>query len=108
MEKSELQAELARLRESHKKVREFIIPSDEDDETKTITLFLKPCDRITEDMINKQARGSRERAVLMGLKALWLGGESVDLLSGNDYALRAAEAGLVEYMKPAEVIIKKN
>lgn len=108
MEKQDLQEELAKLRETHKKVREFIIPADEDDDTKTITLFLKPCDRKTEDMINKQAKGSRDRAVLMGLKALQLGGESVDLLSGNDYAMRSAEAGLVEYMKPAEVIVKKN
>lgn len=105
---TDLTQELAELRASGKKVREFIIPLDEDDETKTLTLFLRPCDRKTENMINKNAKGSAERAVLMGLKALQLGGENIDSLIGNDYALRAAEAGLVKYMEPADVIIKKN
>lgn len=102
-----LQKELIELRKTQK-VREFIIPIDEDDDTKTLTLFLRPCDRKTQDMINKNAKGSAERAVIMGLKALKIGGEEVDIIVGNDYALRAAEAGLVKYMEPAEVIIKKN
>lgn len=107
-EPTPLQRELADLREKHGKVREFIVPLDEDDDTKTVTFFLKPCDRKTENMIDKQAKGSQERAVIMGLKTLWLGGDSVDFLTGNDYAMRSAEAGLVEYMQPGKVIIKKN
>lgn len=108
MAKQNLQDELAELRSKHGKVREFIVPCDEDDETKTVTLFLRPCDRKTEDMINKNARTSRERATIMGLTALRLGGEALELITSNEYALRAAEAGLVEYMEPGKVLIKKN
>ena len=41
----QLALELTELRTKHAKVREFIIPVDEDDETMTVTLFLKPMDK---------------------------------------------------------------
>lgn len=104
----ELKSELADLREKHGKVREFIVPIDEDDETKTATFFLRPTDRKTKSMVDKMANSSRERAVIAGLKAWWLGGDFVETITNNDFALDAAEAGLVKYMQPAEVIIKKN
>jgi hypothetical protein len=104
----DLAQELIDLRTKHGKVREFIVPLDEDDETKTATFFLRPCDTKTENMIHKQAKGSRERAVIMGLKALQLGGDPIEDIQNNEYAIRAAEAGLLEYMEPGKVIIKKN
>ena len=104
-----LQKELAELREQHKKVREFIIPADEDDETKVITLFLRPVDMKARDMANKLSeKGTQEQVLMAVLKTLHLGGDKVDDLKGNDYAISAAIAGLISYMKPAEVVIKKN
>lgn len=109
MEKKEkLAQELAELRAKHSKVREFIVPTDEDDETKTLTFFLRPLDKPTRGMIEKISKTNTDRAVVEGLKALRLGGDDVEELYKNDYAMLAAEQGLVEYMSVAKVIIKKN
>lgn len=110
MEPKDKNKELADLRAkvAPSKVYEFIVPLDEEDEPKTVTFFLKRCDSKTEDMIHKQAKGSRERATIMGLKTLWLGGDPVESIVGNDLALRAAEKGLIDHMAPAQVEIKKN
>ena len=104
----ELTAELTELRGKHPKVREFIIPIDEDDETQTVTLFLKPVNKMVRQMVEKTAKNNVEKAVYDGLKLLQLGGDSLDLIIHNDYAMVVAEQGLVKYMSVADVIIKKN
>ena len=104
----QLAAELIELREKHTKVREFIIPIDEDDETQTVTLFLKPVNKMVRQMVEKTAKNNVEKAVYDGLKLLQLGGDDLNLITNNDYAMVVAEQGLVKYMSVADVIIKKN
>ncbi len=109
MEKAEkLAAELAELRKNHTKVREFIVQTDEDDETQTLTFFLRPLDKPTRGMIEKISKTKVERAVVEGLKALRLGGDNPEELYNTDYGMLVAEQGLVEYMSVAKAIIKKN
>ena len=104
----ELTNELTELRSKNSKVREFIIPIDEDDETQTVTLFLKPVNKMVRQIVEKTAKTNVEKAVYDGLKLLQLGGDSLDLITNNDYAMVVAEQGLVKYMAVADVIIKKN
>lgn len=104
----ELTQELTELRSKHSKVREFIIPIDEDDETQTVTLFLKPVTKPIRHMIEKTSRTNTDKAVYEGLKQLQLGGDDLELIVRNDYAMLVAEQGLVKYLAVADVIIKKN
>ena len=104
----QLAIELAELRTKHAKVREFIIPCDEDDETQTVTLFLKPVNKMVRQLVEKNAKNNVEKAVYDGLKMLQLGGDSLDLIVKNDYAMVVAEQGLAKYMSVADVIVKKN
>jgi hypothetical protein len=104
----QLSAELSELRAKNTKVREFIIPIDEDDETQTVTLFLKPVNKMVRQLVEKTAKTNVEKAVYDGLKMLQLGGDSLELITNNDYAMVVAEQGLVKYMSVADVIIKKN
>jgi len=113
MEKKELtplEKELKELIEKYKpaKVYTLTVPLEDDEDSKVATFYLKWCDRKTEEMMEKHARTSRERAVIMGITALRLGGDDVSILSNNEFASRAAEFGLAQHMKPAKAELKKN
>lgn len=103
-----LAEELTELRKAHGKVREFIIPSDEDDETKTITLFLKPATSLIREFAYKTAKTNQKKAVYETLKMLRLGGDDLELLVSNDFAAECANGGLAEYLSVPAVVIKKN
>lgn len=104
----QLALELTELRTKHAKVREFIIPVDEDDETMTVTLFLKPMDKTARKIVEKTVKTNVDKAVYEALKYLQLGGDDLGLIISNDYAMEVANVGLAKYMSVAEVIIKKN
>lgn len=105
----ELNLELEKLKNTHGKVRELVVFLDTDDETKTATLFLKKPDKSTRSMVNKLvAQDKYDRAVEACLKALYVGGDDLNLVLSNDDAIESAGMGVVELLTVQKAILKKN
>jgi hypothetical protein len=105
----ELNLELEKLKQTHSKVRELVVFLDTDDETKTATLFLKKPDKSTRSMVNKLvAQDKYDRAVEACLKALYVGGDDLNLVLNNDDAIESAGMGVVELLTVQKAILKKN
>lgn len=105
----ELNLELEKLKQTHSKVRELVVFLDTDDENKTATLFLKKPDKSTRSMVNKLvAQDKYDRAVEACLKALYVGGDDLNLVLNNDDAIESAGMGVVELLTVQKAILKKN
>jgi hypothetical protein len=105
----ELNLELEKLKQTHSKVRELVVFLDTDDETKTATLFLKKPDKSTRSMVNKLVSQDKyDRAVEACLKALYVGGDDLNLVLNNDDAIESAGMGVVELLTVQKAILKKN
>ena len=105
----ELNLELEKLKNTHGKVRELVVFLDTDDETKTATLFLKKPDKSTRSMVNKLVSQDKyDRAVEACLKALYVGGDDLNLVLNNDDAIESAGMGVVELLTVQKAILKKN
>jgi hypothetical protein len=105
----ELNLELEKLKNTHGKVRELVVFLDTDDENKTATLFLKKPDKSTRSMVNKLvAQDKYDRAVEACLKALYVGGDDLNLVLNNDDAIESAGMGVVELLTVQKAILKKN
>jgi len=105
----ELKLELEKLKQTHSKVRELVVFLDTDDETKTATLFLKKPDKSTRSMVNKLVSQDKyDRAVEACLKALYVGGDDLNLVLNNDDAIESAGMGVVELLTVQKAILKKN
>jgi len=105
----ELNLELEKLKQTHSKVRELVVFLDTDDEAKTATLFLKKPDKSTRSMVNKLVSQDKyDRAVEACLKALYVGGDDLNLVLNNDDAIESAGMGVVELLTVQKAILKKN
>jgi predicted molibdopterin-dependent oxidoreductase YjgC len=75
----------------------------------TATLFLKKPDKSTRSMVNKLvAQDKYDRAVEACLKALYVGGDDLNLVLNNDDAIESAGMGVVELLTVQKAILKKN
>ena len=105
----ELKTELEKLKQTHGKVRELVVFLDTDDETKTATIFLKKPDKTTRSMVNKFVSQDKfSIAVEACLKALYIGGDELNLVISNDDAIESAGMGVVELLTVQKAILKKN
>ena len=105
----ELKVELEKLKQTHGKVREMVVFLDTDDEDKTATIFLKKPDKSTRKMVGTLVNKDKfDTAVEACLKALYIGGDSLDLIIGNDDAIESAGLGVVELLKVQQATLKKN
>lgn len=106
---TELNLELEKLKQTHGKVREMVVFLDTDDEDKTATIFLKKPDKSTRSIVSKLIGQEKfDRAVEACLKALYIGGDSLDLILNNDDAIESAGMGVVELLKVQQATLKKN
>jgi predicted molibdopterin-dependent oxidoreductase YjgC len=105
----ELNIEKENLKKIHGKVREMVVYLDTDDDEKTATLFLKKPDKSTRKMVGSLVNKDKfEMAVEGCLKALYIGGDSLDLVIGNDDAIESAGQGVVDLLAVQKATLKKN
>lgn len=106
--KIQLDSEFELLKNKHGKVATLIVPLDEDDTEKVATLYLKRPDRSTRSIVGKLASGDALKAVEAGLKAMYIGGDDLQEVVKNDYALASCEEALVEMLSVQKATLKKN
>lgn len=105
----ELKIEKENLKKVHGVVREMTVFLDTDDEDKTATLFLKKPDKATRKMVGSLVNKDKfEMAVEGCLKALYIGGDNLDLVIGNDDAIESAGQGVVDLLAVQKATLKKN
>ena len=106
---TELNLEKEKLKATHGVVREMLVYLDTDDEDKTATIFLKKPDKSTRKMVGKLVDGGKfDIAVESCLKALYIGGDELNLILSNDDAIESAGMGVVELLKVQQATLKKN
>jgi hypothetical protein len=106
--KEELTEDLQLLKSKHKVVYTIEAPLN-DEETEFATIFLKKPDRMIYAMVSKLAGGNDPlRAVEACLKACYIGGDDLNVITSNDEALMSCESSVVEMLKKKEAVLKKN
>lgn len=105
----ELATEKESLKTKFGKVRELIVPLDEDDETKKATLFFKKPDKSTRSMIGTLAQKADNNKIIEAtLKALYIGGDDLNLVLNNDDAFASCDEALAQMLEVQKAVLKKN
>ena len=101
--KSALQAKL-----NPAPVYTVIVPLDEE-ETIFATIYIKAFDRMVLSSVQKII-GSNDilKAVEVFLKNTYVGGDEIELVTGNFIAIRACQDTVFELMTAKKAILKKN
>lgn len=99
---------LEELKAKYGKVNTLEVFLDEDDATKVATIYLKRPDRTTRTIVGKLAGVDSSKAIEACLKALYIGGDSLELVLKNDYALAGCEGAVVEMLQVQQAVLKKN
>jgi hypothetical protein len=102
----ELIAELAILKAKHKVV--YTIEAPLNDEGEIATIYLKKPDRTTRSMVGKLASNDSFKAIEAGLKNLYIGGDALVLVTGNDDALAGCEEAIVEMLSVQKATLKRK
>jgi hypothetical protein len=103
------EAEKQDLLAKHKSIRTLIVPLDEDDDSKVAILFLRKPDRTTRNMVwTLVGKSDTDKAIIACIKALYIGGDSIDLITGNGDAMDSVDGALSELLKVQRTVIKKN
>lgn len=100
--------ELEELKQKYGKVLTLVVPLDQDDLTKTATIYLKKPDRTTRSLISKVASQDGLKAIEAGLKNLYIGGDKLELVTSNDDALVACEDAIIDILSVQKAELKKN
>jgi hypothetical protein len=96
------------LKTANKVVYELEVPIDED-ETIFATLFLKKPDRSILSMLTALInKGDMYRAIDAFLKAVYIGGDELSIVTTNDDALIACESAVVQMIERKKVTLKKS
>lgn len=99
---------LEELKAKYGKVYTLTVNLDEDDATKTATIYLKKPDRTTRAVVGKLANVDSAKAVEACLKNLYIGGDKLELILSNDDALASCESSVVELLQVQSAVLKKN
>lgn len=108
--KDELHEVKTALLAQHKKVRTLEVPLDEDDDSKIATLFLKKPDKDIRNMIGTLANKPNtpnSKIIEATLKALYIGGDDLNLVLSNDDAFAACDEALSELLSVQKAVLKK-
>jgi hypothetical protein len=96
------------LSKQHKPIYTLVVPIN-DDETEFATIYLKKADRMIMSMLNKLIEGGdMYKAVEAYLKATYIGGDELTLITTNDDALMACESSIAEMIQRKQATLKKN
>lgn len=105
----ELATELEVLKKKYGKIRSLIVPLDEDDDNLTATLFLKKPDKSIRSMIGTLAqKGDNNKIIEATLKALYVGGDDLNVVINNDDAFASCDEPLAELLQVKKAELKKN
>jgi hypothetical protein len=86
----------------------LVVPIN-DDETQFATIFLKKADRMIMSMLTKLlSAGDMYKAIEAYLKATYIGGDDLTLITTNDDALMACEGSIAEMIQRKQATLKKN
>lgn len=105
---TQLEAELKDLKVKHGTVYSVIVPLDPDKADDTATIFLKRSTRIITSAVRKVASQDAIKGVETALKSLYIGGDNLSIVTGNDYAVQSCESAVVEILSVQEATLKKN
>lgn len=104
----QLETELKKLKETHGTVYTLIVPLDPDNEGDTATIYLKRSTRIITSAVRKVVQQDAIKGVETAIKSLYIGGDSLADVTGNDYAIQSCEGPIVEILSVKEATLKKN
>lgn len=91
------------------KFNEIQVFLDEEDETKTATVFLKKPDGKSRSLVSTLITDKKfNKAVEAFLRNRYLGGDDLDVILSNDYAMASVEESIVEMLHVRKSILKKN
>jgi len=96
------------LKLKYGRVYTIVVPLDEDDSTKIATIYLKKPDRAVRSLVSKMVSVDTGKAIEAALKALYIGGDDLKIVTENDDALFSCETPIVEIMSKQQAILKKN
>lgn len=99
---------LEELKAKYGKINTLEVYLDEDDLTKIATIHLKRPDRTTRAIVGKLAGTDSGKAIEACLKSLYVGGDALDLVLKNDYAIASCEGAVVEMLQVQQTVLKKN
>jgi hypothetical protein len=107
--KEELEKELAILKEADKSVKTLEVFLDSDDDDMIATIFVSKPDKSVRKMVNTLLnKDNYEGAAKACLRKLYVGGDNLDEIFENDYAMESAGMGVVEILKVQKAVLKKN
>lgn len=105
----ELEKEKATLKQKYGKVNEITVILDEDKPEETATIFLRKSDRMATQLVRKLfSRDKFHEAIIAGLTNLYIGGDDLKTVTGNDDAVLSCEGPLAEILNRQEAQLKKN
>ncbi len=96
------------MKVKHGTVYSVIVPLDPDNADDTATIYLKRSNRIITSAVRKTAQSDALKGVETALKSLYIGGDSLAIVTGNDYAVQSCESAVVEILSVQEATLKKN
>lgn len=99
------------LKEKGIKFNTVTVFLEEDNTEKTATFFLRKPDKTVRGLIGRIAQKDGLQAVYAAIKNLEIkdvGGDDVEILMKNDYALASAEEAVVSMLEVQKAILKKN
>lgn len=106
--REELDKEKATLKTKYKDVYEVDVLLD-DSEENTATIFLKTVDRMTYNQVIKFIGGNDSfKPIEIFVKALHIGGEPLQTILTNDYAIRSLDGVVAEMLYVKQSVLKKN
>ena len=96
------------LSEKHKTLYTLVVPIDED-ETVFATIYLKKMDRLILSAIQKiLSTNDVLKAIEVYLKSTYVGGDEIELVTGNFESIRACTDSVFEMMTAKKSSLKKN
>lgn len=97
------------LKKKHGKIRELLVPLDEDEPEKKAVIFLKKPDMTTRNMVSTFAMKNKPvEAIKACLNALYIGGDKLELIYSSDDAMTSLDFALAELLSVQRTEIKKN
>lgn len=99
---------LDELKAKHGSVFTITVPCSDDDDAELLTIHLKKPDRTTHVLMNKFQSVDYTKAIEVVLRNLYVGGDELNKVIENDYALLACDNPVFQLMLVRQGELKKN
>jgi hypothetical protein len=91
-----------------KPFRTLEVPLDVDDDSKIAIIHVKKPNKTTRDIASKLAMKDSDGAIKATLKALYLGGDSLDTVFNSDDAMASLDSAVYQLLAVQQTVLKKN